>query len=177
MELSQQDKKPEGEKLDEITSEITNIMKLERLAAEATTEADAVRRYDVLIGKIKTHIRSRVKKTTTTEDDEVFENILKKYKDIRLEDVKKEATTYRGSRIIIMMIGNDVSTKSYVYMENYDTTLADMKEQAYARLKEYKIAMYDELKDIISDEFDLHKNMTQKGLTADKLRERYSRGR
>ena len=175
MEPNQQDKKPEGEKLNEITSEITNIMKLERLAAEATTEADAVRRYDVLIGKIKTHIRSRVKKSTTKDDDEEFNKILGKYKDIRLENVKKEATTYRGSRIIIMMIGNDVSTKDYVYMENFDSTLKDMKEQAYARLKEYKIAMYDELKDIISDEFDLHENMTQKGLTANKLRERFNR--
>ena len=74
------------------------------------------------------------------------------------------------------MIGTDTSTKDYIFSEDYDSTLAVMNEDTWTRLKEKKLAMYDELKDIISDEFDLHKDLTKNIITQDEFEKRVFNG-
>lgn len=158
--MSEYDDAPQGEQIDEINSELTEIIKLQKIAASAPTEFMAVQAYDVLISKLRVHIRSRSMKYRDYADDiKKLDDIKFKHRNDVLEMPKSMPRMKDWEIPVFMQVGNDPSTKFVAPSQGYGQAMEVALMLAYARLREKKIAEYNELMEIISDEFDLNRNL------------------
>lgn len=150
-----------GEKVEEINSEITEIIGLQKKAADVDSEFGGVQAYDALIGKIETHIRSRAKHYAPDFDNDVIllDDIIYEHRNDQLENINSEPRVKDWNPVMFMHIGNDLNTKCIVPSENYQEAREGLERLAYARLKEKRVKQYRKMLAIIADEFELHKNL------------------
>ena len=174
MQENEDNKKPQGEKVEEINSEITEIIGLQKQIATAESEFAACGIWEAIMAKIDTHIRSRAKRNPKYKDDiKLLEDINFLHRNDYLENIKSVPRVKDWLPTVFLHIGNDLTTKNIVPSEYSSDTRRDMKEDAYARLKEKRRIQCRKMMAIIADEFDLNRNLADRGMTANSLKGRY----
>ena len=169
MQDNQENKNPQGEKVDEINSELTEIIGLQKTASQVESEFEAVQVYDALINKIDLHIRSRAKDNKHDNDLELLADIIFEHRNDGLEDVKSVPRVKDWLSTSFLQIGNDPTTKTIVTSENYKIEREALERKAYARLKEKRLVQFRKMIAILSDDFDLRENLAHDKFNRNKL--------
>jgi len=166
-----------GQSVDEVSSEITEILKLERFVG---TSDEMCENKVTLIGKYSRALYnlwddcSEEYKEQSKKVIEKVDGLLERYREIPDEAVLSEPEYLDGRHVHIMSISNDPTTEKIIPEEIYPQVHESMEKNIPIRKLAKLSKIANELALLLSSEFDLHKDLTRDFESQDEFEERYS---
>ena len=154
-----------GQSVDEVSSEITEMLKLERFVG---TSEEMCENKVTLIGKYSRALYNLWKKTIDKDDDkskqmiETVDGLLDDYRNIEEEEVLSEPEYLDGRHVHIMSISNDPKTEKIIPEEMYAHVHDSMERKIPIRKLAILSKIANKLGLLLSSEFDLHEDMAHK---------------
>ena len=155
-----------GQSVDEVNSEITEILKLERFVG---TSEEMCENKVTLIGKYSRALYNlwsgfpdeSEHKDHANEVIEKVDELLERYREIPDEDVLSDPEKLDGRFVHVMSISNDPKTEKIVPEELYPQVYESMERHISIRKLAKLSKIANELALLLSSEFDLHKDLTR----------------